>query len=206
MDWHAILGFLVGCLTTVFPFYKWRIERKDKKREVQEKLQERAEKMQEREERKKAEAELAAVSRRAFDAAPYFAVSDRRFDLIEFPSDNPRKNFRLAPWEPSMLSFMHTEVDRTIPDGEQILLLIEERGSPAEEIKILLDGNPASLVYGLFDRRQSQLPAIQYAYRPQCHGKEQTFEISFLASNGVRDTHRYATRHGFRELRRIDPA
>jgi hypothetical protein len=99
---------------------------------------------------------------------------------------------------------MRDEVDRTTTAGELVYLVVENHGSNAYEIAIKLDGKTAALV-ALEPNDGYKLYAIQYAYSPERHGREESVEIRFLAANGVRDAHRYATTHGLRTLKRIDP-
>ncbi len=92
-----------------------------------------------------------------------------------------------------------------MPAGMSVYLIVEHRGSDAYEIAMHIDGKAAGFIK-VEANGSHQLYAIFYPYIPEHHGRVQTIEVGFLAANGVRDTHRYTTKHGFRTLKRIDPA
>ena len=183
----ALSGWLIGA----FGWFKW--------------LHELREKRQERAAKEKAEAALTEIKRRATDSSPYLLISKHRFNGVTVPTDNPTQQLFIPPGSPCLLCFMRDEVDTKMPAGEFTYLLVENHGRDAHEISIHLDGESAGFIQVQADRSH-MIYAIRYPYRPECHGREQTLEISFLAANGVRDTHRYATVHGIRALKRIDPA
>src|ERR1700733_10608181 len=187
---EMILTALSGWLIGAFGWFKF--------------LHELREKRQEKSAKEKAEAALREIRRRATDSSPYLLVSKYRFNGVTVPTNNPTQQLFMPPGSPSLLCFMRDKVDTQVPAGELIYLLVENNGSDAYEIAIHLDGELASLIQVQADRRHV-LHAIRYPYHPEWHGREQVIKISFLAANGVRDTHRYATAHGIRALKRTDP-
>lgn len=187
----TILGILSGWAVAAFGWIKW--------------LHELREKRAERAAKQKAEAELREIHRRSAERCPYFSLFDGRFNMITAPSDELGQLDSLSPNSGSVLCFWCDEVDRSIKSGAAIHLLVENQGCTAYEIAVTLDAEPVKFLE-VQTYESHVLNAIKYAYRPEHHGAEQTLEIQFLAEDGVRDRHRYVTKHGFRILKRIDPA
>lgn len=186
-----------GFLAAAIGWFKWW-------HELQEKRWEKAEKDAANSAKQRAETALADATRRAADTSPYFMLSKERFNGVEVPTANPWESKWYSPGDPSLLCYARNEVERTLPAEEPIYLLIENHGSDAFEISIQLAGEPVSFVE--VKAGHQTLYAFRYAYHPERHGSEETIKLSFLAANGFRDTHAYATAHGFRSLKRIDPA
>jgi hypothetical protein len=103
------------------------------------------------------------------------------------------------------LSFFRNEVGPKVTVGEQIYLLIENNGSNAFELSLHIDEEPTGIIVVEADGHEL-IHALVYRYAPEKHGKEQIITMGFLSPNGIRDVHRYTTKHGFRTLKRIDPA
>jgi|GEM_PF-2053497 hypothetical protein len=175
----AILGAIAGA------FMLWLLEQPAKRRA------------------KAAEAELSSIRRRA--RGPYLFPSDARFDCLYFPPVDPGQIPYRTHARGDLLCFTREEVERDIPAGHPIILVIDNRGEDCPEATITLDGDPVRVQKEpeLADARGLQF--ILYPYRPDKHGQPQTLEVRFLARDGVRDVHRYYTEHGRRILRRIDP-
>ena len=191
MSIPEIIGTTVsGWLIAAFGWLKWWYEIREKRRE--------------RAAKERAEAALLEIKRRAIDSSLYLLISEHRFNGITAPSDKPTEQFFIPPNDPCLLCFMRDEVDRKMPSGQPTYLLVENHGCDAYEISIQLDGEAVGFIQVNADEAYP-LHAIRYPYRPESHGKDQTIQIGFLAANGVRDTHRYMTRHGIRTLKRIDP-
>ena len=183
----AIFG---GWLTALFGWIKWWHELRDKRKE--------------RAARLKAEAELAAARRRSVESSPYLVPSDRRFNGVTVPAKEPGQRLIIHAGCGGLLCFMRDEVQRDVTAGESIYLLVDNHGRDAYEIAIDLDGEPVGLVKAETEGGDGIL-AIRYPYRPEFHGRAQTIQIGFLSAGGHPDAHRYAMRHGFRTLQRIDP-
>ena len=186
-----LLGLLSGWLLAAFGWIKWLHELREKRRE--------------RAAKEKAETALLEIRRRATDSSPLFLLSSERFNGVTIPGSKPTEHFVFLAGHACLLCYMRDEVDRKVPLGEFIYLLVEHRGSDAYEISIQLDEEEAGFIQAEADGHYP-IYAIRYAYRPEYHGREQTIKVRFLAANGVRDTHRYATSHGIRAIKRIDPA
>lgn len=186
-----ILVAFAGWAAAAFGWIKW--------------LHELREKRAERAAKEKAEAEIREIQRRSAELRPYFDLSDSRFNSVTTPGDRPGQLLGLYPGRKNLLCFLSNEVDKHFKAGEPIYLLVENHGSNAFEITMNLEGGPVQMIKVKTDHGVPLL-AVKYPYRPDHHGREETLEVRFLAFDGIRDVHRYVTRHGFRALKRIDPA
>jgi hypothetical protein len=150
-----------------------------------------------------AEAELAVIRRRA--RGPYLSPSTARFDSLYLPSDKPGQIGYRSAGSGDLLCFLRDEVARDVPEGHQIVFVIENRGDATPEVAMSLDGDRVQIQTEpeLTDARGLQF--ILYPYHPEKHGQAQTLEVRFLGRDGVRDVHRYSTEHGRRILQRFDP-
>lgn len=182
---------LSGWLTAVFGWFRWFVERREKRFE--------------RAAKDAAEAELAAIKRRSLHENPFFVLSDATFNGIEVPTEEPCKGIYIPAGSGCLLCFMRDEVDGNMASGEIVYMLIENCGSDAHSMTIKLDGEAVRLVHVKVHGGR-RLEAIAYAYLSQRLGRIQTLEVSFCSANGVKDTHRYVIKHGSRFLQRIDPA
>jgi hypothetical protein len=158
----------------------------------------------ERESKERAESELQLIRRRSLDDSPYLTPSNERFNGVTFPGEKPGETYWLPAGGAALLCFLKNEIGDKVPEGTEIYMVLDNKGSSAQEIKITLDEQPIKLLP--FDFENQTNPGIVYPLNPQIRGKEQVVSLSFLARNGSRDTHLYVTRHGFRIFKRIDPS
>lgn len=157
----------------------------------------------ERKAKEKAELELKSIHRRSLEICPYFTISDHRFNMLMFRGDEPGQHLALTGFEADVLCEDRLEIKPSeVPDGSEVFLLVENIGRAGVEVRTIMEGVPVRRA--CFDKVPG-LFAFRYPYLHALHGKEQVIELSFLAMNGVRDTHRYRTKHGVRLLERIDP-
>jgi hypothetical protein len=161
-------------------------------------------KNRERASKERAESELQLIRRRSLDDSPYLTPSSESFNGATFPSEKPGSSYYLPAGGATLLCYFKNEIAEAVPAGTEIYMVLENKGSSAQEIEITMDGQPIRLLP--FDIHEQTVPGIAYSYDPKIRGKEQIVSISFLARNGSRDTHRYVTRHGFRIFKRIDPS
>lgn len=195
---QMISALWLSCCAAVFGWLKWLFELREKRKERNAKEQEKAAK-------ERAEAELKIIRRRALETAPYLAPAEERFNGIEVKDLEDGKFYWFPAGHLRVLSAFRDEVDKqNVKTGMKVYLIVSNRGSNAEEVRFTLDGQPCRM--DAVDARAFQLNGLIYIYDAALHGKEQVIEMNFLAPNGVRDTHRYRTRHGVRILKRIDPA
>jgi hypothetical protein len=152
--------------------------------------------------RKRAEKELNSIRRRG--AAPFLQVSNDAFNGLYVPAANNQIQFCSAG-APFLLCFLRDEVDQSLPNGDQVLVVIENTGQTARRVGLKLDGIPVRIGKEADFSSAHGLSFIEYPYDRSLHGKEQKLTISFETSEGIQDTHTYLTRHGFRTLQRIDP-
>lgn len=182
-------GLMVGGAAAVYPWVKWLHEIRQKRKE--------------KEGREKAEAELKLIRRRG--DAPFLALDESRFEQFLFPPAEPGKIRFVRPGSSMLLCYARQEVERDTPGNHAVMLVFENRGLAADKIKVTLEGHPVTILSEPDIRSANGLVALQYDYHRECHGQEQTFIVWFQARNGFEDTHRYRTRHGIRELERVDP-
>jgi hypothetical protein len=103
------------------------------------------------------------------------------------------------------LCAMQTEVKEGAEDGDEVVLVVENIGQAARSVKLKLDGESISFHQEAEMQHAGGHQYIMYSYRKSKHGQEQKLTVSFESGSGVQDTHIYATRHGMRFLRRMDP-
>jgi hypothetical protein len=158
----------------------------------------------ERAEKREAELELKQIKRRA--DAPFLVPSDIVFGAIKYTDENGELRF-LRSDSGFVLSWRGNEVvvDRLCADWNRVFFLVDNAGEAARGMIVKLDGETISLKREADDDDSRGLLYLEYPYKPEKHGKEQTLLLSFETRSGVQDTHRYLTRHGFRVLDRIDP-
>jgi len=152
--------------------------------------------------RHKADDELKAIIRRG--DAPYFSPSDAVFTSIAVYNESGG----IMGWfakNGNVLNRFRKEVVNDFPIGWPVVFPVDNIGEPARSIMMKLDGEEIPLKREAHKDDSNGLLFLEYAYKPEKHGKEQIITISFETRNGVQDTHRYITRHGFRILKRIDP-
>ena len=126
-----LLAILSGWLAAAFGWIKWLHELREKRREKAAK--------------DKAESELVAIRRQAADSRPLFLLSQLAFNGVTVPSGKPAEHTFIPPGNGCLLCYVRDEVDRKVPAGDFIFLLVENHGSNAYEITIQIDGHPARL-------------------------------------------------------------
>lgn len=104
-----------------------------------------------------------------------------------------------------LLCYARQEVERETPGDHAVMLVFTNRGLAADRIKITLEGHTVTILSEPEIQSANGLRALQYDYHRECHGQQQIFVVWFQARSGFEDTHRYRTRHGVRELERVDP-
>jgi hypothetical protein len=192
MTWPQISTIAVsigGWLTATFVWFKWL-------HEVREKRLERAAK-------EKAEGDLRQIRRRG--DAPYLEPSATFFTGINFIFEKDEHRLWQAGG-PKILSFQRDEVSSELPPGQPIIFVVNNAGESARGVVVKLDGAAIALKMEADVNDSHGLYYLEYPYEPEKHGREQALVLSFETRSGVQDIHRYITRHGFRVLKRIDPA
>lgn len=163
----------------------------------------RRDKVKERTAKEDAERKIATLERRAPENRPLYKIAPQRFNSVKMVADG-----KLGVWSPRLsgrlLSWEREEVHSEMPAREHVLLLVEHLGAPAYEVVATIAGLPAAFEPAEIDDGK-RVYAIQYAFDPANRGERQEIKFAFLAANGARDVHTYATKHGFRMLERIDP-
>jgi hypothetical protein len=149
-----------------------------------------------------AEKELKIIKRRG--EAPFLQPSATPFQFIEFIFEKDERRM-WTPNEQNVLCFVRDEVTENLAPENAVVFVVDNVGEPARCVVVKLDGEVIALKREIDGHYSQGLLYLEYAYKPQKRGKEQTITISFETRSGVQDTHQYITRHGFRVLRRIDP-
>jgi hypothetical protein len=148
-----------------------------------------------------AEKELKEIRRRG--DAPFLKPSAELFNLLYYDMGGGKVNPLPPGGYRGMLCKLLNEVQ--LNDGEEVIFVIDHSGANARGVSLKLDEKPIAL------GREADMGGARgryylvYPYEKVKHGKEQIISLAFETENGVQDTHRYLTRHGFRVLHRIDP-
>lgn len=150
-----------------------------------------------------AAAEIQAIRRRG--NAPYLQPENRRFNALYFDNGKPGQMGCWHGTNGNILSVFLDEVSREMPKDTLVIFLIENTGQHGRRVKILLDGQPITLVSEAEIKSANNFQWLQYPYDPAKHGKEQLLTIAFETNDGVQDIHTYMIEHGRRKIVRIDP-
>lgn len=150
-------------------------------------------------------AELAAIRRRG--EAPFFRpITGKVWELVL----GLQARLVCSPGNPAWLRVLdgtRAEIKRErMKDGDHVLLIVENIGLAPRTLEV--EPNTHEIK---FYREPNMEGADKhcwfgYPYRPEEHGKDQSFVITFETETGVQGKHTYVLKHGVRELRRIDPA
>ena len=106
-------------------------------------------------------------------------------------------------FDPALLCDYKTEV--SLNDGEMVLLPVENTGRAARGVTVKLDGVSIVLEREIDIEGAHGLTCLMYPYEKAKHGMEQRITLSFESESGEHDTHTYLTKHGCRQLNRINP-
>jgi hypothetical protein len=197
----TLLGVIIGAVPTgaaaLLGWAKWLHELREKNRE-------RGAKEKERGAKERAEAQLREIQRRSTKSTPYLAPSRHKFNGLDWHNPADGKHYWVSAGTRNLLCFLTEVINEEMPEGDEVMLLLENRGSSAQEIEVKMAGQ--NVEFFSMEDDGVRHPCIAYKYDPAKRGQEQIVEVSFLAENGFRDTHRYLTKHGFRILKRVDPA
>ena len=157
----------------------------------------------ERQRAKEAEEELKQIKRRS--AAPFLTASDAAFNGLHFPGEEPGKIGFCPAGSGAVLCFMRDEVGEDLETGDPVFFVIENHGSPARSVKLILDGKPIRLQQEPDFESSNELQFLRYEFDREKFGKSQRLELTFEADSGLQDSHVYELLHGVRSLKRIDP-
>lgn len=186
----TVAFLLGGALTWLFGIPS---RRKAKRREAEE-----------HEARLKAEAELAEIENRG--DAPHYFPSKQRFGHLYLNGDKPGAVESLTAYRhPQLLCFAREEVERDLPEGTLVYLVLSNAGRTAKTIRMDIDGE--RIAYGfepnINDAEGKEF--IAYSYKPSIHGKFQVLTARFEMPSGRQPCHKYGMWHGTAKLVRIDP-
>jgi hypothetical protein len=151
--------------------------------------------------KKLAEEKLIQIRRRG--EAPFWTPCNRLFnDLF---CDNGGGNFTaIRAGSPEMLCALREEVQ--LEDGREVVFVIENSGAATRAASIKLDGEEIFLRQEAKLRSAHELYYLVYPYHKAKHGQDQRMLLSYESAKGVQDTHIYLIKHGFRSLKRVNPA
>ena len=103
-----------------------------------------------------------------------------------------------------VLGTFHAEVDRRLPAGTDVILCVENHGRSVEAVSVELDGQPAHWEHESDRKGPDRREWIRYAYRPDRHGERIVLIVRYCSADGTPVMDRYSTRHGFRDLERME--
>ncbi len=157
----------------------------------------------ERHERNKERKELDLIKRRS--SGPYLSPSSARFNWIYYDNGKPGEIGIRAMGSAASLDSVRSEVERDLPKGHEVFLILDVSGEPCPEVSVTIDGRPAQIRQEVEVDDAAGRYYLVYEYLPDRHGKKEVMELKFLSQSGIRDTHQYEIVHGHRILRRINP-
>lgn len=149
-------------------------------------------------------AELQALRRRG--EAPFFRTATSTVTKV---MTGPFEWFWCSPGHPEwkqVLDGGRAEIKPDLKLGAPVLMLVENAGSETREVKVEPNEHEISLDCEPDVEESSGHWWLAYPYAPEKRGEEQSFIVSFETDTGVQGKHAYVLKHGFRELRRVDPA
>lgn len=150
----------------------------------------------------KAERRLDAVRRRAL--APLLAPSMTRCELVY---EDIGEAGQMGVWsfaDGRVLCALRAEVGEDVSEGDDVALVLENRGEPCARLAVELDGVEAVFA-GEPDLDGSHgLWLLRYPFDPIKRGQAMQARVAFEC-RGWQDTHLYTTRHGLRVFDRTDP-
>jgi hypothetical protein len=187
-DRIALAAVIIAVISMIGGAIGWWYQRNEM-------LKERAGRQREEQNRKIAEAELEAIVRRS--QGPYLRAQYVRvpaYDGINALGQNARINSTsLRPSE---------EVDRNVPQSIQLNLILKNDGAQVRDVN---DDWPQGQGINVTPFGMKDYAELVYPYDPKKHGQQQRITIKFETSGGLKLHQTYEGRHGFCELRRIDP-
>jgi hypothetical protein len=136
--------------------------------------------------------------------APFLRVCDSAMGNITFFKDGVVE-YRHATTDKSMISFQHQRVE-ALNAGDAVFLLIDDTGEPTNHIAVKLDDAPIVFGIAFDDDARKTVSFIEYPFDPEKIGRQQRIVLSFESRSGVHNKHTYITRHGYRFLKRTNPA
>jgi hypothetical protein len=142
--------------------------------------------------------------RRSKASAPFFIPTQDLFGHIYERNDDGGTGL----WSVlggNILYNQRQEVSKNLTAGNMVILVVSNSGKNARKIRLSGD------ITGIVIKQEPEMSGarhrvfFKYPFSPVDRGKTQKIIISFETDDGYDLTHSYETRHGFFELRRIDP-
>jgi len=154
------------------------------------------------EKRAKADEEAAKLEEERNDG-PWF-VSSREGDQMLRWSRGDSWNLRESG---AAASFERSEVDRDIPMGTPIVVVMDNIGSEpmCGEITAKLDGEVISITREVDKAGSQKRWWISYPYKPSAHGLPMRLVLEFTGPSGAPHRHVYTTGHGMAQIARLEP-
>ena len=151
---------------------------------------------------KRAEAKLHEIESRG--KAPYFVPYSEPFQqLYEDAEDG--KTYLWSATQGNVLCWFRRRVDEEIPDGNAVILALENQGEGVRRIRIETELKDCGFGQGRDPSSHQRQIFLRYRYERALQGKPAQLKISFESSDGYRSTHTYKTVHGEFVFQRINP-
>ena len=150
----------------------------------------------------KAEKELATIQLRG--DAPYLSPSSVCVGMIYDEADGGG----LCGWSAHQGNFLYAqrhEVSKDIKDGDSVILLLDNCGESARNIKLETDLKNCRLCREVDIDNAHGLDFVKYDFERAKLGVLQTIKLSFEAPSGFKGTHVYETIHGQFHFKRVNP-
>jgi len=176
-DWWTgfILGFVPTAAAATIGWLRWLHELREKRRE--------------KDGRAKSEAELKEIRRRGL--GPYLRAA-----YLAVPPFTGHGNQIIQSGD---------DIDPATPAGTRLALMVANVGAPVRELTDdWPNGTGIDTTHDLpHDEHTASM--ISYLYDPMKLGQTLRIRLDFETLDGVKLHHVYETRHGYAELKRVDP-
>ncbi len=206
MGYLPLIAILLTILNFAYTLLKdYRLDARSKKEEAkrlekEKRLEDRVKEVEEAQEREK----KAELTRRSKASGPYLHPSQDLFShLCEHAPDG--KMWMYPAGGGRVLCVHERETGKDVEKGEPIFMVIENTGQPARNIRFSGDVTGISIGKEPDMDSSAHRQFLRYPFDPEQRGKVQKIVMSFETPDGYDLVHTYETRHGFFELRRIDP-
>jgi hypothetical protein len=136
--------------------------------------------------------------------APYLIPFSEPFQqLYEDAEDG--KTYVWSPTQGNVLCWFRKRVSEDIPDGNAVILALENQGEDVRRIRIETNLKGCELCQGRDPGSGQRRTFLKYQYESALQGTPAELKISFESSDGYKSTHTYKTVHGEFVFQRVDP-
>ena len=136
--------------------------------------------------------------------APYLVPFSEPFQqLYEDAEDG--KTYLWSATQGNVLCWFRKRVSEDIPNGNAVVLALENQGEDARRIRIETKLKDCAFCQGRDPGSGQRRIFLKYQYERALQGTPAELKISFESSDGYKSTHTYKTVHGEFVFQRADP-